>query len=134
MAKILIVDDEPAMRVVLESMLGKAGHDVTASANSFDALEELGKQTFDLLITDASMPTGSGFDLVKTVRKDERLKKLPIMMVTGKREKKDVQHGIVVGVDDYVVKPLNQEILISKVTAVLAGLGPTVKKVPGETP
>lgn len=121
MANILIVDDQRSVLLTLEALLKKHGHGVTACLNVIEAIQALGQQSFDLVITDAIMPGGSdGYTLIKAIRKNPTISKIPIILLTGKREKEDIQKGIEVGVNDYVVKPLDPELLMGKISHLLA--------------
>lgn len=116
MARILIVDDQKSVLLTLEALLGTHGHTVVACTNAIDALKVLTSEPMDLVITDAIMPGGAdGYALTRTIRKEVKLSKIPIILLTGRREKSDVEKGIQAGVDDYVVKPLDPELLMAKV-------------------
>lgn len=120
MAKILIVDDSDSALKLISSVLTTKGHMVAQSYEPRDAIEKLKGEFFDLLITDVMMPGGvSGLDLTRTLRVDPSFTNLPIIVVTGRREKKDIEKGIESGADDYIVKPIDPEILISKVDSLL---------------
>lgn len=121
MANILIVDDQRSVLLTLEALLKKNGHEVKACLNVVDAINALGQRSFDLVITDAIMPGGSdGYTLIKAIRQNLKISQIPIILLTGKREKEDIQKGIEVGVDDYVVKPLDPELLMAKVSHLLS--------------
>ncbi|KYG65773.1 histidine kinase [Bdellovibrio bacteriovorus] len=120
MARILIVDDQKSVLLTLEALLTGAGYAVIACTNALDALKVLTSEPMDLLITDAIMPGGAdGYALTRTVRKEPALAKLPVILLTGKREKEDVEKGIESGVNDYVVKPLDPELLLAKIQNLL---------------
>ena len=87
------------------------------ASDAWQATEYLNQLPFDLLISDAKMPHVSGFDLIQTIRKDHKFKDLSIAMLTGLRDKKDITRAIEVGVDDYIVKPIDPLILIEKINA-----------------
>ena len=124
MARILVVDDQPQILIMIESLLTKRGHVVTTAKDAFDAIEKLKAQPFEMVITDAVMPGGaSGFDLTKTLRKDPTLQGILIILLTGKREKKDVDRGISAGVDDYSIKPVDPALFLAKVDALLQKRG-----------
>ncbi len=128
MARILIVDDQPAVLVMLESLLVQKGHLVTSARDAFDALEKVKNQKFEMVISDVAMPGGvNGFSLVKTLRADANLSDLIIVLLTGKRDRKDVEHGIDVGVDDYCIKPLDPDIFLAKIESLF------LKKLGGQT-
>lgn len=120
MARILIVDDQNSVLITLEALLTGDGHSVVACTNALDALKVLTSEPMDLVITDAIMPgSGDGYALTRTIRKEAKISKMPIILLTGKREKADVEKGIQAGVDDYVVKPLDPELLLAKVRNLL---------------
>jgi DNA-binding response OmpR family regulator len=124
MAKILIVDDQKSVLVTLESILREQNHFVASATSAYDALEKIAHQTFDLMITDAMMPGGkSGFELIRIVRAASGLEKLPIILLTGKKERSDVQYGIEVGANEYVIKPIDPDILLAKVNSLLNSTG-----------
>ena len=120
MAKILIVDDQKSILITLDALLNGEGHTVVQATNAIDALHFLAQEPFDLVITDAIMPGGGdGYALTRTIRKNHLLSKLPVILLTGKREKSDVQKGIESGVSDYAVKPIDPELLLAKVRNLL---------------
>ncbi len=120
MARILLVDDQKSILVMLEGILQSQGHAVTCATNPIDALDKLNTLPFDLLITDAIMPGGvSGFALIRTVRSNEKLFALPIIMLSGRREKHDIEKGIQVGADDYIVKPIDPDLFLTRVNSML---------------
>jgi len=100
--RILLVDDEPAILKLLTSILRKAEFEVQTAPTPHDALDSLGHGFFDLVITDAIMPTTSGYDFVRTVRKHPLYGDVPILMLTKKRNREDVKLAVEVGVTDYV--------------------------------
>lgn len=120
MKKILIVDDLKSILITLEAILQKEGFYVAACTNSIDALDRFSIEHFDLMITDAIMPAGAnGYTLISTIRNGTRNKELPIIMLTGKREKADIERALSVGANDYIVKPIDPDILVSKVKSIL---------------
>lgn len=120
MKKILIVDDLKSILVTLEAILQKEGYYVSACTNSMDALDRFSTEPFDLMITDAIMPAGAnGYTLISTIRNGVRNKEIPIIMLTGKREKADIERALSVGANDYIVKPIDPDILLTKVKSIL---------------
>lgn len=119
MAKILVVDDQASILKTAEAILKKAGHEVYTAADGYIALEKLSIFTFDLIVTDANMPGISGFDLVKALRIGEKTRNTPIVMLTSRHEKRDVEKAIQVKVSDYVIKPIEPAVLISKIETLL---------------
>lgn len=115
MGRILIVDDDPDILKVTNQVLSKVGHTVFVAEDALRAIDILNSAEFDLLISDANMPHYSGFDLINTLKGDDKHKDLTIAMLTGLRERKDVEKALAAGVDDYIVKPLDPLLLIQKV-------------------
>lgn len=117
MARILVVDDDPDILKMTEAVLGQAGHTVFVAEDALRAIDWLNQYGFDLMLSDANMPHYSGFDLVNTVRNNEKFKDMSVAMLTGLRERKDVERAVKMGVDDYIVKPLDPLILVQKVNS-----------------
>jgi CheY-like chemotaxis protein len=121
MGKILIVDDQKSVLITLEALLVSDGHVVVSATNAIDAIHHLTQEPFDLVITDAIMPGGGdGYALTRTIRKQPTVSKIPVILLTGKREKSDVEKGIESGVNDYIVKPIDPELVLAKVANLLA--------------
>lgn len=117
MARILVVDDDLDVLKLTERVFSQAGHIVLTADDAFKAMGTLDKTDFDLLISDANMPHFSGFELVQTLRRNARFQNMSIAMLTGLRERKDIDKALKAGVDDYIVKPIDPLILLQKVTA-----------------
>lgn len=117
MTKILVAEDDRALNGLVCSYLTRNGYEPTACYNGADALAEAEKQSFDMLISDVMMPCMDGFELAKAVR--ERDKNIPILFMTALDDKPSKQYGYTIGIDDYVVKPFDAEILMLRVGALL---------------
>lgn len=118
---ILIVDDDELILKVARSVLQKAGYFVSLAKDGHAALELVEQELFDMVITDVNMPNGiSGFQLASSIRKHERAKNVPIMFLTGRKDKVDVARALEAGADDYIVKPIDPDILLAKVEALIA--------------
>lgn len=121
MKTVLIVDDQTSVLVTLEAILKKEGFIVVSCTNSLDAFENIQREKFDVVITDAVMPMGtSGFSLISTIRSQPTVNaKVPILMLTGKRDPADVEKAISVGANDYMIKPIDPDVLMTKLTKLL---------------
>jgi two-component system, chemotaxis family, chemotaxis protein CheY len=118
--KILIVDDSPTMRRILVNTVIKAGYtDVKEAEDGRDAFAKLLAGDFTLLMTDWNMPNMNGLELTQTVRTDEKLKNIPILMVTTRNMKEDIVNAIKSGVNGYIVKPFDTKTLNSKIAEVM---------------
>lgn len=115
MARILVVDDDKDILIFAEKVLNHQGHTTFVAADGWTAIELLNRYNFDLLISDANMPHLSGFQLVQTLRSNKKFDNLLIAMLTGLKERKDVERAMQIGVDDYIVKPLDPLILLQKI-------------------
>lgn len=115
MATILMVDDDQDILTIGKRVLSASGYDVLTALNAREACDLLNNHIFDMVISDANMPEHSGFDLLKVLRHDTRFKNLPIALLTARRDRKDIEHAIALGVDDYIVKPIDPMLLIKKV-------------------
>lgn len=119
MFRILLVDDDADVRRLVKKILEKANYNVVTVDNGLSALSELNDNTYDMLLSDASMPQYSGFDLLKAIRRLPKHSDLVIAMLTGRREKEDIQKAIELGASDYIVKPVDPEVLIGKIQKLL---------------
>ncbi len=120
MAHILIVDDQQSVLLTLEALLKSENHLVTSCTNAIDAMARLGQEPFDLVISDVVMSVGgTGLALLRTIRGQPQLARLPVILLTGKREKTDVEKGIQAGADDYVVKPIDPTLLLAKIKNII---------------
>lgn len=136
MARLLIVDDDPDILRMAEKILVHAGHEVKIAENALKAIDILGAGGFDVMVSDANMPLYSGFELVQTVRANPKYQGMAVAMLTGLRERKDVEKALRVGVDDYIIKPLDPLLLVQKVASLLEGRQPVEKpeiKLPVDT-
>ena len=113
---ILIVDDFSAMRQIIRDLLHDLGFDNTAEADDGQtALPMLKTGNFDFLVTDWSMPAMDGLTLLKTVRADEQLGDLPVLMVTAEAKREQIVDAAEAGVNAYIVKPFTAETLKDKI-------------------
>lgn len=113
--KILFVEDSPTMRRIIFNSLKKLGvENVTEAENGVDALEKLQKQDYDMILTDWNMPEMNGQELVEHIRKMDKYKSVPILMITTRGMEEDVVTAIKSGVNGYIVKPFTPEVLKKK--------------------
>jgi DNA-binding response OmpR family regulator len=119
-ANILVVDDDEIVLKTVHASLVKAGHTVFTAKHGHGALEISAKEKLHLIVTDINMPGGiNGFNLVKMLREAANAMDLPIVMMSSRRSEFDVKKGIEVGVDDYIIKPVDFDIFIAKVSSLL---------------
>jgi twitching motility two-component system response regulator PilH len=115
--KILIVDDSPTERHVLNDMLTKAGYEVIASDNGEDAILKAKQLKPDLILMDVVMPGLNGFQATRAISRDTETRNIPIIICTSKTQETDKIWGMRQGARDYVVKPVIREELLAKIAA-----------------
>ncbi len=119
MARILLIDDDYDILRIGSRLLLDMNHDVVTFDNGTEALEYLQKYSFDIVITDANMPHLSGFDVVKRIKSNPNWRHISVALLTARKSKDDVEKGVFMGVDDYMVKPIDPLMFIDKVKAML---------------
>ena len=117
MFHILIVEDDKELRELFCTVLLKNGYKTTSAKDGFEALDVLDKEYIDLIISDIMMPNMDGFELIQAIR-DAQFN-LPVLMITAKESFQDKQHGFLLGIDDYMVKPVNVNEMVLRVGAIL---------------
>jgi two-component system, OmpR family, alkaline phosphatase synthesis response regulator PhoP len=110
--KVLIVDDEEVIRKFLRINLLKLGYEVKEAMDGVQALEQLGKDTYDLLISDVLMPNKNGWELLKAVRSNPKIKDIPVILLTAKNEDADMFQGYELGANYYMTKPFTKDQLL----------------------
>jgi len=118
MTNVLVADDDPGLRSVLEGALGRAGHEVATAADGEEALRVFGEQPFDLVVTDVAMPALDGHELVRELRARSAV---PILVLTVRGEEPEKVRLLDAGADDYVVKPFGIPELLARVRVLLRG-------------
>ncbi|CAM3167283.1 chemotaxis protein CheY [Pseudomonas plecoglossicida] len=114
--KILIVDDFSTMRRIIKNLLRDLGFTNTDEADDgITALPMLESGHYDFLVTDWNMPGMSGIDLLRKVRAHERLKGMPVLMVTAEAKRDQIIEAAQAGVNGYVVKPFTAQVLKEKI-------------------
>jgi len=114
--KILIVDDFSTMRRIIKNLLRDLGYNNVQEADDGNtALPMLKSGKFDFLITDWNMPGMTGIELLKAVRADEKLAKLPVLMVTAEQKREQIIEAAQAGVNGYIVKPFTAATLKEKI-------------------
>ena len=117
--KILVVDDDKTTRKILSLYLKGKGYEVVTAENGLDALEKMGTENINLVLTDMNMPFMDGIELTKTLKADPNWKHIPILMVTTEADEEEKKRAATAGVDDYLVKPANAEQVTASVKKIL---------------
>ena len=103
-ARILVVDDSVNTRELEKSLLEAYGYAVDTAGDGLEALEKIGGELYDLVITDIEMPGLNGFTLTERLRADQRYRHVPVIMVTSREKAEDKKRGVLAGADAYIVK------------------------------
>ena len=117
MRKILVVEDDKDLNRFVSTSVRNSGFEVTACFDGEEALKEIGNTKFDMILTDIMMPNVDGFELAESVRLTD--KTTPIIFMTAKDDKPSKMLGYRIGIDDYVTKPFDMDVLLLKMNAVL---------------
>jgi two-component system chemotaxis sensor kinase CheA len=102
--RVLVVEDSVTTRTLMRSILETAGFDVDVAGDGVDALAILRTEEIDLVVSDVEMPRMDGFGLTAEIRRDERLKNLPVVLVTSLNKPEHTERGAAAGADAYIVK------------------------------
>lgn len=119
MSKVIVVDDEPFILMMIEDKLKKAKIDVLTLRDSRNAAEIIKKEMPDLIILDWMMPEVSGIEVCKAIKKDPALERIPIFMLTAKGQDADEQLGLRCGVTRYITKPFSPRALLEMVNEII---------------
>lgn len=117
MLKILIAEDDRELRQLFTRVLTRDGYTVRGVSNGKEALDALGSEYYDLIISDIMMPVMDGYELVNTLR--ESGSTTPVLMITARDAFDDMRRGFLSGTDDYMVKPVNVNEMALRVGALL---------------
>ena len=117
--RILVVDDEPMNAALLEAVLVSRGYAVIPAANGMDALDLIHQDNIDLVLLDIMMPEMDGFEVCRRIKDDERLRDIPIIMLTVLHSKQDRIKGIEAGAEDFISKPLDQGEVLARIKMLL---------------
>jgi len=115
----MVVDDSITIRKVTERILGRNGFDVILAKDGVDATNKMQDHIPDLMLLDIEMPRMDGFEVATYVRNDERLKDLPIIMITSRTGSKHKEKAVEIGVNQYLGKPYQEEELMSNINNLL---------------
>jgi len=122
--KFLIVDDFSTMRRIVRGLLKESGYpNADEAEDGVAAMQMLRTNKFDFVVSDINMPNMNGFELLATIKSDDALKHLPVLMVTAEARKEDIVRAAQEGAAGYIVKPFTKATLEEKVQKILQKLG-----------
>jgi CheY-like chemotaxis protein len=123
MARILIAEDEPDIRELVAFTLRFAGHEVTATSNGEEALQQATQLIPDIIIMDVRMPKMTGYDACRAMKADPALKDIPVVFLSAKGQDSEIQTGLDAGAEEYLLKPFAPDQLTERVKAILSKFG-----------
>lgn len=116
---ILVVDDFSTMRRIVKNILRQLGfNNIIEADDGTTAMAKLKSEPIDFIITDWNMPKMTGMELLKEVRADEKLKKIPVLMVTAEALQENIIAAVKAGVNNYIVKPFDAKTLSEKINKI----------------
>jgi two-component system chemotaxis response regulator CheY len=122
--RFLIVDDFSTMRRIIRGLLKEIGYtDADEAEDGVAALQKLRNSRFDMVVSDINMPNMNGFQLLAQIKQDDKLKHLPVLMVTAEARKEDIVAAAQGGAAGYIVKPFTKATLEDKIGNILKKLG-----------
>lgn len=119
MMKIMVVDDCKTTRKLLGLYLKSRGYEVTYAENGLDAMEKLGSETVNLVMTDLNMPYMDGLELTRNLKCEPGLKHIPVLMVTTEADEEERRSAMEAGASGYLVKPVNADTITSNIKNIL---------------
>lgn len=123
MAKILIAEDERDIRDLITFTLKFAGHEVVATANGEEAYHTALSVHPDLIMMDVRMPKMTGYEACERLKQEETVKHIPVVFLSAKGQESEVQTGISLGAEEYILKPFAPDQLVDRVKKILAKYG-----------
>lgn len=117
MFSIMVVEDDKNTRKLMDEILKQNGYNVILAKDGVEALEKMDEQHVDLIVLDIMLPNMDGYEFTETLRKCGYY--LPILMVTAKETPEDKKKGFIVGTDDYMVKPVDEDEMVLRIKALL---------------
>jgi pilus assembly protein CpaE len=117
--RILFVDDEEQIRKLLSTWLARHGYEVAIANDGWEALKAVRAKAPDLVITDVNMPNMNGFELTRRLRADHRTARIPVIMLSARKQADDVLTGYAEGADEYIPKPVEMAVLAAKIEVLL---------------
>ncbi|MBI1178906.1 response regulator [bacterium] len=115
--RILVIEDEPAMRDLMVKVLTRAGCDVEAAETGTEGLRLAGHGGFDLIASDIDLPKMTGFEICSRLKRDPQLRHTPVVFISGRLAEEDVRRSRQVGAADYITKPFDARSFVSRLLA-----------------
>ncbi|MGE0642082.1 MAG: chemotaxis response regulator CheY [Nitrospira sp.] len=117
--KILVVDDMVTMRKIVKNILKQLGfNNIEEAENGQEGLQKLRSGTFGFVVSDWNMPIMTGIDMLRAIRADDKLKTIPVLMVTAEAQQSNLIEAVQAGVSNYIVKPFTAETMQEKLAKI----------------
>lgn len=113
--QLLLVEDRPDIAELIAFHLNKEGYEVVHAYDGEEALKKLEEHSMDLIILDLMLPKMSGIDVLKSIKLDARLKKIPVIIESARGDDADIVMGLELGAEDYVTKPFSPRVLLARI-------------------
>jgi DNA-binding response OmpR family regulator len=120
MKKILIVDDEPNIVMSLEYLLRRKGFDVLIARNGTEALQSVKTHNPDLVLLDIMMPDVDGYEICDHIKSTTALAHIKVIFLSAKSKKSDIERGLELGADQYMIKPFSNKELVQNINSLLS--------------
>lgn len=119
MKRILVCDDDALLIDLLEYRLASRGYEIIIARDGSEALARLTESTPDAIILDAMMPVIDGYEVLRRIRETEALAAIPVIMLTARKQERDILEALELGANDYIVKPFIPEELVARLSRLL---------------
>jgi len=116
-AFVLVVDDNDMNRDMLSRRLRRQGHRVNIAVNGWDALDQISRNSFDIVLLDVMMPGLNGLEVLAEIRKSKDMTRLPVIMATARGDSEDIVEALKLGANDYVTKPIDFAVVLARMEA-----------------
>ena len=127
-ARILLIEDDPSLIELLKYNLGQAGFKLTVEADGEEGLFTAIDSVPDIILLDWMLPNLSGIEICRRLRREQKTKNIPIIMLTARGEEIDRIRGLDTGADDYITKPFSPIELIARIKAILRRIRPALSQ------
>ena len=123
MSRILIADDEPHIRKLVSFALGNRGYEVVEACDGGEAVRLASETQPDLILLDVMMPVMTGYDALREIKADPTTAEIPVVMLSAKSQKTEVEEGLACGACEYICKPFTPKDLVQRVAELLENNG-----------
>jgi DNA-binding response OmpR family regulator len=114
-SKILVIDDHPDILILITDILQRVGFEITAAKTGAEGIRLAQNHEFDLITVDIDLPDMTGFDICAQLKQDFRFYRTPIIFVSGRPSEDDRRHGFEVGAADFIIKPFDTFVFVSRI-------------------